>query len=166
MKKIILYSVLVFYFMITGFYSEPEYYREYRPVFMAREEMEASVKLDGPRTITDPGKIYIKDNLILINEKYRGIHVIDNTIPEEPDKFAFIHIDGCIDMAMNGNVLYADNAVDLIALTIGKNMDGIHVTSRTRNVFPELIAPDGRGLDEKEVMARPDNTILVRWEKR
>ena len=165
MKKFILIAPLIFYFLITGFDTEPAYY-EYEPIFMERSEMEASLKLEAPRPVQNPGKIYLKDNYIFINEKYRGIHLIDNSNPEEPDNFAFIHIDGCIDMAVNGNVLYADNAVDLVAISLNSELTGIEVSSRIKNVFPEPVSPDGRELSYYENAARPENTILVRWRKK
>ncbi len=154
----------VFLFILTGFDVEPVCYSNHKPVFMLRSEMEKNVKLEGPRTITNPGKIYIKDHLIFINEKYRGIHVVDNTNPEDPSIIAFINIDGCIDMAMKDNVLYADNAVDLIAVKADAHMTGIEVTKRIKNTFPEPVSPDGRGLTREERRASPEGAILVRWD--
>jgi hypothetical protein len=161
MKKILFLTVFILYLLVSGFDIEPE--SEYKPIFMLRSELEKSVKLEGSRDIENPGKIYLKDNLIFINEKYLGIHVIDNTNPEEPENFAFIRVEGCIDMAMKDNVLYADNAVDLISLALNPQMTGIQVTSRIKNVFPELRAPDGFGLTYRQSLARPENSILVRW---
>jgi len=145
---------------------EPNYYSSYSPVFMLRSEMEQNVKLEGPKTILKPGKIYIKDHLIFINEKYRGVHVIDNTNPEDPTNFAFINIDGCIDISIKDKVLYADNAVDLLAIFLNDDMTEIHVSQRIRNVFPEMLSPDGYELNWQEKQARPEKTILVRWDKK
>jgi len=164
MTKLKLLSVGVLFLLVSGFDIEPA--SEYEPVFMLRSEMEEGIRLEGPRDIRNPGKIYLKDDLIFINEKYLGIHVIDNTDPAEPENFAFIRIDGCIDMAMKDQVLYADNAVDLISLALSPQMTGVEVTSRLKDVFPELQAPDGRGLTTREQIARPDNAILVRWKER
>ncbi|HNU78516.1 MAG: hypothetical protein WBK43_04355 [Prolixibacteraceae bacterium] len=164
MTKLKLLSVGVLFLLVSGFDIEPA--SEYEPVFMLRSEMEKGIRLEGPRDIRNPGKIYLKDDLIFINEKYLGIHVIDNTDPAEPENFAFIRIDGCIDMAMKDQVLYADNAVDLISLALSPQMTGVEVTSRLKDVFPELQAPDGRGLTTREQIARPDNAILVRWKER
>jgi len=164
MTKLKLLSVGVLFLLVSGFDIEPA--SEYEPVFMLRSEMEKGIRLEGPRDIRNPGKIYLKDDLIFINEKYLGIHVIDNTDPAEPENFAFIRIDGCIDMAMQDQVLYADNAVDLISLALSPQMTGVEVTSRLKDVFPELQAPDGRGLTTREQIARPDNAILVRWKER
>lgn len=164
MKKTIPFLLAAFLLILTGFDVEPVYYGPYKPVFMLRSEMEKNVKLEGPKTIFNPGKIYLKDDLIFINEKYHGIHVIDNSNPEDPTNIAFINVDGCIDMAMKNNVLYADNAVDLIALKLDEHITGIEITKRIKNIFPEPVSPDGRGLTWEESRAVPDGAILVRWE--
>jgi hypothetical protein len=164
MKKyspLIISLLLVF---IMGFDSEP-YWGQYKPVFMLRSELEKNVKLEEPKPVQDPGKIYIKDHLIFINEKYRGIHVIDNSNPENPTNLVFITIDGCIDIAVKDNILYADNAVDLIAVRFNQNLMNFEVTKRIKNVFPELVAPDGRNLTWQEHRAVPDGAVLVRWDK-
>jgi hypothetical protein len=165
MKKFIPGFFIILCFLISGFDFEPENF-EYEPIFMLRSELEKSVRIESPRILENPGKIYLKDDLILINEKYLGIHVIDNFNPSAPENIAFLHIDGCIDIAMKDNVLYADNAVDLVSLLMKPDMTGIQVTSRIKNVFPELQSPDGRGLSSREQMARPENSILVRWKHR
>ena len=156
-KLISLFSLLL---IIFGFSSIEN---QYEPVFMYRSEMENAIRLEGPKMLENPGKIYIKDHCLFIVEQYRGIHVIDNSNPEDPDKVGFIHIDGCIDLAVKGDVLYADNAVDLLAIKLAENLASIEVTSRNKNVFPEFKAPDGRSLSFEEEQARPANAVLVRW---
>lgn len=162
-KPLTFYSFLLLIFLSST--ALDPVWRDYEPVFMLRSEMEKNVKLELPRKISDAGKIYLKDHLIFINEKYRGIHVIDNSDPENPKNIAFVNVDGCIDMAMKGNVLYADNSVDLIALRFDENVNNIEVTKRIRDVFPEPLAPSGRGLNWKEQLAVPEGAILVRWNK-
>ncbi len=164
MKKAALFPVLVLYFLVSGFVDV--YYYEYEPVFMDRTEMEKSIGSESPRPVTEPGKIYVKDQFVFIVEKGRGIHVIDNSDPEHPTNRAFIHIDGCIDLAIKDHVLYADNAADLVALSVNPSWSGITVTERFRNVFPEPLAPDGRDLSYEEKLARPENSVLVRWKRR
>ncbi len=142
------------------------YYNQYKPVFMNRADLEAGVRFAGPRPLEQSGKIYVKDDYLFINEKYKGIHIYDNVNPEEPENIGFLQIDGCIDMAIKGNILYADNAVDLIAIKFNSDYTGISVTERIKNVFPEIMDPDGNGLSYREELARPQNSILVRWDLR
>ncbi len=161
MRKFALPAAFILFLLTSGFDYEPG--SNYEPVFMMRSELEKGIRLEGARPVENPGKIYLKDNLIFINEKYLGIHVIDNTDPREPENFAFIRVDGCIDMALKDNVLYADNAVDLVSISLSPQMTGIEVTSRIKDIFPEPSAPDGRELTIREKNARPEDAILVKW---
>ncbi len=115
----------------------------------------------APHTIADPGKIYYKDNFIFINERGQGIHIIDNTDPSAPVNLGFINIPGNWDMAIKGNTLYADNALDLIAIDIA-NPTQINVVKRIENNFPASRFPDEFGVSFECV----DDTkgIVVGWE--
>lgn len=133
---------------------------DYVPVYMTRGELEKSVKYaENFRNIENPGKIYIHGDRIYINEKYRGVHVIDNSDQSNPRQEAFIIAPGCLDMAVKGDIIYLDNAVDFVAfdMTQGK------VTQRITGFFPESkYSPDGYPAYRYD---RPENTILVRWDK-
>jgi len=146
--------------------SDPVTYGDYLPVYMDRTEMEQAVKIETAQPLHATGKIYLYGQYILVNEKYRGIHVIDNSNPEAPQKVAFLHIDGCIDMAMKNNVLYADNAIDLIALKTTDNFSTIQVTERLKGIFPETESPDGYWSTYTVNQFRPKNGILVAWKKK
>ncbi len=146
--------------------SEPVVYGDYTPVYMERSEMENAVKIEAAQPLHKTGKIYLYGQYILVNEKYKGIHVIDNSNPEAPINLAFLHIDGCIDMAMKDNILYADNAIDLIALKTTDNFASIQVTDRIVNIFPETESPDGYWSPYYINQFRPDNGILVAWKKK
>ena len=146
--------------------SDPVFYGDYTPVFMDRSEMEKAVKLEMAQPLRDPGKIYLYDKYILVNERYKGIHIIDNSNPALPQNLAFLHIDGCIDMAMKNNMLYADNAIDLIALKTMGNFTGVEVTERIKGIFPEIESPDGFWTPYYLNKFRPKNGILVAYKKK
>jgi len=146
--------------------SEPVFYGDYTPVYMDRAAMENAVKIEAAQPLSSTGKIYIYGQYILVNEKFKGIHVIDNSNPSAPKNIAFLHIDGCIDMAMKNNVLYADNAVDLLALKTADNFASVQVTERIRNIFPETESPDRYWSIYTVNQFRPKNGILVAWKKK
>jgi hypothetical protein len=138
---------------------------EYFAVLMERPELEASVKFLDPQVIADPGKIYYKDQFIYLNEKYKGVHVINNSNPANPVNIGFINIPGCIDIAIKNNSLLADNATDLVAISIN-NLEQLAVTKRIQNVFPESTPPDLNYIPYMFTPAnRPGNTIIVGWKK-
>lgn len=135
---------------------------DYKPILMKRSDMEASIELREKRAIKKSGKIYRKGDLLFINEKYEGIHIIDNSDPTKPEPLAFLNIPGNIDMAMKGDIIYADNSVDLIAISY----DGtsVEVMERNRNVFPEMVPPDfGWVPQEYTPENRPEETVIVKW---
>jgi hypothetical protein len=119
----------------------------------------------SPRAPKAMDKIYVKDNLLLITEKYKGVHVFDNSNPSNPINVGFLRIPGCVDVAMKGSVLYADNATDLVAVTLS-NLNDIKVCSRVEDCLPELTPPGYNYLPSvfsKE--KRPENTVIVEWKK-
>lgn len=143
-------------------------YTEYRPVLLDRKSLESSVAFHPPVEIASPAKISFKDNYIFISERFKGIHIINNSNPAHPVNEGYISIPGCIDMAISGNTLYADNAVDLIALDLRSltTESSVRITKRIENAFPEIPTPDGKPLPDKyRVENRPVNTVLIEWKK-
>jgi len=163
MKKLILATGIILLFCsVDPVPTEPF---PYRPIVMTRQMLEGSVEMLNAADLVRPGKIYIKENYIFINEKYHGIHIINNTDPSSPVKEGFLRIPGCIDMAMKGNILYADNAVDLIAVDLS-DMNNILITKRIKEIFPEHSPPGYDWLPwNYQAENRPENTIIVEWEK-
>jgi hypothetical protein len=161
MRKFILISLVLASMVMTGY--EPVYY-EYTPVFMSRSDLESAIRFDTPRELKKTGKIYILDQYVFINEKYKGFHVFDNSNPSAPQNIGFIQIDGCLDVAIRGSVMYADNAVDLIAIQLNLINKTATVQGRVRNALPEPSSPQGFWQTRAFEKYRPKNGIIVRWE--
>lgn len=83
-----------------------------------------------------PGKIYVKDNILFVNELAEGVHIIDNTNPSQPELIGFIVIPGNVDIAIRENVLYADSQNDLIVIDITDPTNASEIT-RIEDMFPE-----------------------------
>ncbi len=162
MKKLIFSALIILIFCsVDPVPSEPF---PYRPIVMTRQMLENSVEMQEPAHLVRPGKIYIKDHYIFINEKYHGVHIINNSDPSNPVIEGFLRIPGCIDMAMKENMLYADNAVDLVAVDLS-NPQAITVTKRIKGVFPEHTPPGYTWVPwNYSAENRPENTIIVAWE--
>ncbi len=161
MKKIL--SILIVVLFLYGCPYKRDYYSSaYQPILMERSALENSISFVDGKPLRNTGKIYYKDNYIYISEKYEGVHIINNEDPQNPQNVGFITAPGCIDMAIKGNTLFIDNAIDLVAIDlINKKL-----VSRTRSVFPELTPPDKKTLDSKyQTQNRPQNTIIVGWRK-
>jgi hypothetical protein len=112
-------------------------YTKSTPVYKTLAEIRVDPTVEPARDLKNPGKIYLYGNLILINEKGEGVHVIDNANPSAPAKLAFISIPGNIDIAMSGNTLYADNYIDLLAIDVS-NIQNARLEKRVQNAFPDF----------------------------
>ena len=125
-----------FVFFLCGCKKEQrtKTYTIYTPVYKTRAEVLADVNGNGPTPIQKAGKIYVKDNYIYLNEIDKGIHVIDNTDPSHPTQVAFLDIPGNQDIAVKGNILYADMYADLLALDIS-DLSHVTVTDTLHNLF-------------------------------
>jgi hypothetical protein len=108
--------------------------RIYTPIYKSLAEIRSGTKMEGPRALEEAGKIYVYGTYIFVNEPDKGIHVIDNTDPAAPRNIAFIAIPGNIDLAIKGNILYADSYVDLVVFNIA-DPGNIHEVSRVPSAF-------------------------------
>jgi hypothetical protein len=144
--------------------SDNGFYYEYHAVYMDRATLEASVfYLNTGKDIQNPGKIYYKHPYLFINERYKGVHIINNSDPSKPKKEGFIVAPGCLDMAVKGDAMYLDNSVDLVCIDLnGMNLSGMKVTKRITKVFPEPVPPAGY---VKYDYDRPEGLIIVGWIK-
>jgi hypothetical protein len=107
------------------------------PVYMSQQEFKSAVKKTTPQEVKEPGKIYIKDKYLFVNEVNKGIHVFDNTNPASPVNVAFINIPGNVDMAIRGNLLYVDSYIDLVVIDIS-DIQNPQEVDRYSNAFPDI----------------------------
>lgn len=112
------------------------HYKLYIPVYENADKVRASIKNDVPQPIANAGKMCILGNTIYLVELEKGIHIIDNTNPSAPVNKAFINIPGNEDIAVEGNMLYADLYSDLAAIDIS-NLGNIKLKTFIPNIFPE-----------------------------
>jgi len=138
---------------------------QYKPVLMNINDLDESIFYSDPQTLVQPGKFYLYPPYVLINERFEGIHIIDNGDPYNPKAVGFIRIPGCADMAVKNNILYADNATDLVSIDI-TDPERPALVDRDRNVFPDLIPPDNGSIPDKYSSSkRPPNTVIIKWVK-
>ncbi len=131
------------------------------PVYMPFTEFRASFEKSEPIEISHPGKMYFKDGYLFINEYGKGIHVIDNSDPSNPEKIAFYEILGNVDMAISGNILFADSYIDLLSIDITDVNNPVEI-DRIKNVFPEIV-PEGE-LWFPYAMVDKSKGVIVGWE--
>src|SRR5690349_1183088 len=132
-------------------------YTIYEPVLRDRAEVLAAIKSSPAKTVERPGKIYLYGNYIFLNELNKGVHIIDNSDPSHPQIKAFIEIPGNVDIAVKGNMLYADLFTDMVAIDIADPLN-VSLSKVVRNLFPERTYGSPAAADS--------NKVIVDWIER
>ena len=146
------------------FACDDEIQHEYtinEPIYMSKEEFKNAVKSEDSKDLTETGKIYFYNDYILVNEKYKGIHVFDNSNPSSPQNISFINIPGNIDMAIKDDILYADSYTDLVAIDFS-DVDNISEQKRFEDLFSFVLPPTNNNYRMGQIDS--DKGIVIGWE--
>ncbi|MCD6542873.1 MAG: hypothetical protein J7K34_00030 [Flavobacteriaceae bacterium] len=108
------------------------------PKYMTKEALRSSVRITSPMPIIESGKIYVYNDLVLVNDIENGIHIIDNSNPKSPKKVACIKIEASNDMEIKGDYLYVDSLMDLVIFDIS-DINNIKEVARLKDVFPSYV---------------------------
>lgn len=158
--------IILFLVIFAAFNSCMDKYTEVftanSPVYMSYEDLRNAVKMTSAKDLINPGKIYFKDGYIFINEELKGVHVIDNRNPVNPQNMGFIEIPGNIDIAIKDNILYADSYVDLVVIDISNITNPVE-KKRVKDVFPYTTPPLA---DDNYRVAKVDEEkgVVINWE--
>uniref|UniRef100_UPI004047C4A2 LVIVD repeat-containing protein n=1 Tax=Algoriphagus sp. TaxID=1872435 RepID=UPI004047C4A2 len=138
-------------------------FRTMMPIYLEMKDVRAKSLAPIPaQKIESPGKIYIYKDYLLINEPSKGIHIFDNKNPANPINLSFIPIEGNVDLAINSDILYADNYVDLLAFDIS-NIRAVRMVKRIEDVFTHLYQHStGKIITFKDTVLTSDSP---RWEE-
>ncbi len=112
-----------------------EQYEVAVPVTMSIADFRASVSLEEPVAIEESGKIYVYEDFIFVNDKMKGILVIDNT-NNDPKVVKYIKIPQNTDIAVKGDVLFANSGKDLVTFDIS-HINNIKIMDRLNDVLEE-----------------------------
>ena len=132
--------------------------QQYEAVTMLISEFENSTVLLPAEQISETGKIYVKDDYLFINQPNKGFHIFDNTNPAAPVNLAFLKVLGSSDLSIKNEVLYINNATDLIAVKPNLVNNTIEITKRISNTFPELASPNNCCYHNT-----PSNQVIINW---
>lgn len=159
-------NILIVTVLLIGLNSCMDEYTEVftanSPVYMSYEDLRSAVNMEPARELVNPGKIYFKDDYIFINEEFKGIHIIDNSDPQNPENIGFIAVPGNVDMAVKNNVLYADSYVDLVAIDIS-NVTASKEVNRVKDIFP-YITPPPEKIEYRMAKVDEDKGVVIDWE--
>jgi len=146
--------------------NDDDKYADYlvaRPLKVSKTEFKNGVDVIAPIPTEESGKIYAYQNYIFVNDKYRGVHVIDNSDPSAPKKVSFIKIAGNVDISVKDNYLYADSITDLVVLDIS-DVNNIVIVNRMDNVLHDNIVWPAEADIFENTEIDYENEIIVGWE--
>ncbi|MBN8566145.1 MAG: hypothetical protein J0M25_05360 [Flavobacteriales bacterium] len=104
------------------------------PIVKTLSEIRNSISIESAQPTQSDGKIYVTQSLLFYVAQESGIHVFDNSNPQNPQNMIFINLEGVHDIAIKGNYLYADNFVDLVVFDIS-DLNNITLVRTVENVL-------------------------------
>jgi hypothetical protein len=162
--KTIIKTALILFLGACLFSCDDDVSHEYTindPVYMNTADFKSAIKSESSRSMENTGKIYFYEDYILVNEKFQGIHVINNSDPSNPVTEKFITIPGNIDMAIKDDMLYADSYTDLVVIDIS-NTDQVTESKRFDDVFFYSLPPTNNNYRYGDI--DPEKGIVIGWE--
>jgi hypothetical protein len=102
--------------------------------YFTAAEKRTEPSIGEAKALKHPGKIFLADDFIFLTEEKEGLHIIDNRDPKNPKQLKFISIEGNWDIAIKGNILYADSYADLLVFDV-KNPANPRFIRRVDEVF-------------------------------
>lgn len=148
-------TILLFSSCLKDSCTKTYTYKLYKPVYMGYDELRSSIKSLPAAELKAVGKIYYKAPYLFVSELDKGIHVIDNSDPSNPQIKSFIQVPGCLDIAVRDNILYTDSYIDLVAIDITDPLN-VKETFRNQNVFPDRVFTNGWTAD-------PEKGVVTGW---
>lgn len=136
------------------------------PVYISPEDF-SYIKSGPPIPSEDQGSFLEKDDRVYINERFRGIHVFDNTDPSSIEKIYFWAIPGNTEFTVDGNYLYADNSRHLLTIDIS-DPENLEVLSFIPDIYSINEENDNypRNYTGKFECADFEKGIVVDWESK
>jgi hypothetical protein len=131
-KKVYISLLLTLSFTGCVEYKDDPLCKDYR--FVSLNELRTSIKAKEAVPIEKIGKMYVYQNLLLISDGSKGIHIVDNQDKFNPQNIAYLNVIENVDMAVKDGYLYVDSLVDLVVIDLN-NLTDIKESSRVENIF-------------------------------
>lgn len=164
MRLIIFATIFI---LITAVSCEPNIDRNtgamttYVPVYAQVATIQQISVSPATPTLTG-GKIYASGQYIFQNDLNRGIHIIDNSVPSNPHKVAFLEIPYSTELAVKGNYLYTNSVSDLLVFNL-QNPTQPALVKRVKDAFPMINQEYPPYSGVSFVCPDPSMGIVVDW---
>ncbi|HVG40104.1 MAG TPA: hypothetical protein VM888_00735 [Chitinophagaceae bacterium] len=97
--------------------------------------VQKDIKVEGPKPTVASGKIYAFGSYLFQVDQRTGIHIIDNSIPAQARKIAFLKVPFCSELAVKQNYLYTNNVDDLVVFDLS-TVSAPKLVKRLEKAFP------------------------------
>lgn len=138
--KISLLTFAVLAFALSSCLKEKSLrtYTIYRSDYAVKPEVKENAKLHSAQSMKNPGSFVLYGTAMYINEKNKGIHIVDYSNPSNPINKGFIPIPGNKGLSIKNNILYADCYCDLFVFKIHQDQN-VTLENTVPKVFPYVI---------------------------
>jgi hypothetical protein len=168
MKKIVLLFLLAGLLMDCSFDSSQTLsYTINEPVFISGVEFRNSVKItNNVHELSNYGKICFYKGYLYISDPGKGIHIVNNTDPSNPQITGYIELTGNYDLTIRNDLLYADAWIDLVWFDIS-NPSRPTLKGRIEDIFPNAFPAIQNEYDYNYELCRAgieEGKVVVGWE--
>ncbi len=136
----------------------------YVPVYAKPNDV-INIGVEPPKAIQKPGKIYVIGSILLQNDVNKGVHIINISNPNQPQKLAFLRIPWSTEIAVKDNYLYVNNYKDLLVFSLDDIQKPVLV-KRLVDVFPYHYSKYPPQNSVYFECVDPSKGIVVDWELR
>ncbi len=135
------------------------------PIYISATDF-SFIESKEPQSFNDLGNIVVYENYLFINEKGKGIHVIDNTDPSNPHTLYFWNLPGNTEFTIEDNILFADNSIHLLSIDIS-DFANIKVLGYAENIFLDADPLHSRPQDYKGYFycVKKENGVHIGWKE-
>lgn len=121
-------------------------FQEGSALYADLDEIRSTRLLGEARPVDNPGKIFVSPDYLFIGEEGQGIHVVDNSNPEQPLNLAFINIPGNREYFFQNDMIYAESYYDVLKIDVSNPTQPLLVTRVLEGVADELVNGLGEAL--------------------
>lgn len=150
MKTNNIFLALVFYFLLVGCSKqkgEVTYtYNKAIGVYGDIEQIRNEPLIAPQQSVENITKVFYGDNYILVGEKEKGIHVINNTNTRNISKQGFINIPYIGEFFVEGNYLYVEALYDLIKIDISNPFSPLLINRSNYAIHQPFLNANGEVL--------------------
>ena len=138
--------------------------RGYAPVYSSLASTQTISRVSVHSTV-HPGKIYAYEQYLFQVEENEGIHIIDNSQPQQAHKIGFLQVPGCSELAIRSGFLYTNHLGDLVVIDLN-NMASPQVVKRIEGAFPQFSQEYPPFNNVYFECVDPSKGIVVGWEEK